>query len=440
MKRRIFLAGIGTCAIMGATLRPVMAQSARAFGVEPDTQRDQSLAFQRMVDCAAARREAIDLPAGSYLISNIKLPSNVHIVGDGATLVSNGAHPLFSAHSASSISLSGVTIDANGSGPTAETIGLLDFRQIDELKLTGVTIIDAPNDSIYAEHVSGIIRHCEISNAGRFAVFAVESRGLSILNNQIFNCADGGIIVHRWQNGPDGTVVANNKITHIGASRGGTGQWGNGINIFRADNVIVENNDIADCAFTAIRANTTRNTQIIRNNCLRSGETALFVEFAFRNATVIGNNIDGAANGISASNLDHGGAGSIIRDNTIRNITAPGPYKPEAPYFGHGISVEADSLVSENTIVNTNGYGINVGWGPYLRDVSVINNTISEAEIGIGVTAVEGAGVATIESNSINARNGAIRSHQWDKIAAIDLATKPGAAPDHIRISDNRVI
>ena len=164
------------------------------------------------------------------------------------------------------------------------------------------------------------------------------------------------------------------------------------------------------------------------------------MEFAFRNATVIGNNIDGAANGISASNLDHGGAGSIIRDNTIRNITAPGPYKPEAPYFGHGISVEADSLVSENTIVNTNGYGINVGWGPYLRDVSVINNTISEAEIGIGVTAVEGAGVATIESNSINARNGAIRSHQWDKIAAIDLATKPGAAPDHIRISDNRVI
>lgn len=440
MKRRNLLVGIGTYAILSATLRPVLAQSARMYDVEPDAQRDQSAVFQRMLDLAAARRESINLPAGTYLLSNIRLPSNSTIVGEGATLVAAGPHPLLRAQDAISISLSGLIIDASGRGPTAESVGLLDFRQTDDLTLNEVKIKGAQNDAIYAEHVSGKITNCDISNAGKFAIYAVESRGLSILNNRVSDCADGGIIVHRWENGPDGTVVANNKITGIGASRGGTGQWGNGINVFRADDVIVENNDIADCAFSAIRANTTRKTQIVSNNCLRSGETALFVEFAFRNATVIGNNIVGAADGISSTNLDHGGAGSIIRGNIVRDITAPGPYRPDPPYFGNGISVEADSLVSDNTITNTNGYGINIGWGPYLRDVNVINNIISRAEIGIGVTSVDGAGLATIESNRINARNGAIRSHQWADIAEIDLAEKPAAAPDHVKIINNKVV
>ena len=439
MQRRKFLTGIGTYAIMTATLRPVMGQSANAYGVEPNADIDQSASFQRMVDRAAALRETIYLSPGSYALSNIKLPSNVSIVGDGANLVSIGPPPLLSAQNASSVSLSGITINASGVGPGAETIGLIDFRQVDGLHMDGVSINGARNDAIFLEQVSGKIHDCEISNAGRFGLYAVESRGLSILNNHVSDCGDGGIIVHRWENGPDGTIVANNKIGNIGASRGGTGQWGNGINIFRADDVIVENNQIADCAFTAIRANTTRNTQIVGNNCLRSGETALFVEFGFRNATIIGNNIVGAAVGITATNMDHGGAGSIIRDNMVRDIIAPGPYQPDPPYFGHGISVEADSVVSDNTIINTKGYGINVGWGPYLRNVSVINNNINQAEIGIGVTSVDGAGLATIKSNIINARNGAIRSHQWTDISTIDLAATPSSAPAHIQISNNRV-
>lgn len=439
MKRRKFLTGFGTFTILGATMRPVMAQSALKYGVEPNIKRDQSDAFQRMVDRAAALRETINLPAGKYAVSNIRLPTSSKIVGDGAMLVSSGPHPVLLAQDARSIELHGITISANGRGPSQETIGLLDFRQIEGLELNGITVNQAQNDAIYAEGASGLINNCKISGAGRLGLYAVESRGMNIMNNQVSSCGDGGIIVHRWENGPDGTIIANNQIDDIGATRGGTGQWGNGINVFRADDVIVENNQISDCAFSAIRANTTRNTQIVRNACLRSGETALFVEFAFRNATIIDNTVIGAAVGITATNLDHGGAGSIIRGNTVRDITAPGPYKPEPPYFGHGIAVEADSVVSDNTIENTNGFGINVGWGPYLRNVSVINNSIIRAEIGIGITAVDGAGLATVESNSINARNGAIRSHKWAEISTVDLAENPSSAPDHVQISNNRV-
>ncbi len=439
MQRRRFLTGFGTAVVTGAVIRPAMAQSARSFGVVPGANSDQSHRFQRMINRAALQRRKIRLAPGKYLISNINLPSHTHIEGPGAVLIANGDNPILLGQNASSVHLSGLAIQSGVQGPASDEIGLVDIRNVANLHLIDLKIDGAPNDAIYLENVSGKIFNCQVENAGRFAIFTRQSTGLSILNNSISSCGDGGIIVHRWENGADGTVIANNRIDRIGASRGGSGQWGNGINVFRADDVIVENNDISDCAYTAVRANTTKNTQIVSNRCFRCGETAIYAEFGFRNARITDNLIDGAANGISATNLDHGGAGSIIKNNTIRNITAPGPYEPEAPYFGHGISVEADSLVADNTIEHTKGYGINVGWGPYLRDVTVIGNTITDAEIGIGVTAVNGAGNATIRNNKINARNGAIRSHQWSEINATDLALKPDVAPSHVEIIDNAI-
>ncbi len=65
--------------------------------------------------------------------------------------------------------------------------------------------------------------------------------------------------IHRWDKGEDGSIVTGNRIARIGANDGGTGQNGNGINIFRAGDVLVSDNQIADCAFTAVRANSASN-------------------------------------------------------------------------------------------------------------------------------------------------------------------------------------
>ena len=69
------------------------------------------------------------------------------------------------------------------------------------------------------------------------------------------DCGNAGILVYRWTAGEDGTIVTGNRVQRIAARDGGTGQNGNGINVFRAHGVIVANNRIVDCAFTAIRAN-----------------------------------------------------------------------------------------------------------------------------------------------------------------------------------------
>ncbi|MDF0752958.1 hypothetical protein NLU14_22285, partial [Marinobacter sp. 71-i] len=83
-------------------------------------------------------------------------------------------------------------------------------------------------------------------------IWSVDAGGLAINANAVSDCANGGILVHRRQIGEDSTLVSGNRIARIGARNGGTGQNGNGINVFRAGGVLVSNNIVSDCAFSAI--------------------------------------------------------------------------------------------------------------------------------------------------------------------------------------------
>jgi uncharacterized secreted repeat protein (TIGR03808 family) len=98
--------------------------------------------------------------------------------------------------------------------------------------------------------------------------------------------------------GEDGSVVACNRIERIRADGGGTGQNGNGINAFRAGGVLVCGNRVSDCAYSAVRGNSSSDIQIIANSCTRLGEVALYAEFAFQGALIANNLVDTAAIGI----------------------------------------------------------------------------------------------------------------------------------------------
>ena len=84
------------------------------------------------------------------------------------------------------------------------------------------------------------------------------------------DCGDNAILVWRSAVGEDGTIITANRIERITAKSGGSGQNGNGINVFRAGSVMVSNNRITDCAFSAIRSNSGSNCQMIGNSCARS--------------------------------------------------------------------------------------------------------------------------------------------------------------------------
>ncbi|MFS8147532.1 TIGR03808 family TAT-translocated repetitive protein [Rhizobium sp. BR 249] len=385
--------------------------------------------LQQMIEQAARENVPVFLPPGTYKVSNLTLPDNTRISGvPGASrIVYTGEGHLFAAENVRRVELSNLVIDGGNRRLGDYAGGLLQFAGVDEVLIDNCEIGGSRKHGVQLERCGGRIERSRISGAAQSGLYAVESANLSISGNTVSDCGNGGILVHRWKKAEDGTVVSGNRISNIRANDGGTGENGNGINIFRADSVMVVNNHISDCAFTAIRANSASDIQINSNQCRRSGETAIYVEFAFEGAVVSGNLIDGAANGISIANFDEGGRLASVTGNVVRNLTLKGPYKHEVG-FGIGIAAEADTLISGNAIEGAPRWGLQIGWGPYLRNVIVNGNVVRKTPVGCAVSVADGAGTAVITDNVFQETSeGAVLGFQWEKKVSGELAS--GGSP-----------
>ncbi|PBC02739.1 TIGR03808 family TAT-translocated repetitive protein [Mesorhizobium sp. WSM3860] len=412
------------------------------IGVQPGALDDQSKAFATMLSDASDRDAPVFLPPGTYLVSNLKLPARVRLSGvPGATrIVYGGNGHLMMAEQAEHIELSGLVLDGSNRWLADYTQGLLDLRRVAHLAIDNCQVTGSGKNGLALEHVAGRIGRCDVSGAADAGIYSVEAGGLEISGNTVSDCANGGILVHRWQPAEDGTIVSGNRVQRIGARSGGTGQNGNGINAFRAGNVIISANVVSDCAFSAIRANSSSNLQIAGNTCSRSGETGIYSEFSFEGAILSNNLVDGAANGISIVNFNEGGRMAVCANNIVRNLSTVGPYTAEPPGFGVGISAEADTSVSGNVVENAPLYGMQLGWGPYLRNVVATGNIIRKSGTGIVVSVVEGSGSAVISDNIIDAaQNGAIIGQRWANPVTGDLAGSTYTGYAHLTVERNKV-
>ncbi len=418
------------------------AVDATAFGLRPGNHGDQSSVLAALLQTASDQDLTVFIPAGVYVVSNITLPPRVRLTGvPGATrIVYGGDGHLFLAEEADRIELSGLVFDGANRWIGDHAQGLLDFRRVDDLAMDHCQIVASGKNGLALQHASGRVERCAISGAADAGIYSVEAGRLRISANTVSDCGNGGILVHRWEIGEDGTLIMGNRVERILARNGGTGQFGNGINTYRADNVVIANNSVSDCAFSAIRANSSSNLQIVGNQAMRSGETAIYAEFAFEGAVINANIVDGAANGISMVNFNEGGRMGVCSGNIVRNLSTKGPYTADPPGFGVGIAVEADCAASGNVIENAPLFGINIGWGEYLRNVVATGNVIRKARTGIGVTVVAGVGPAIITDNMIDgSENGAIVGFEWTKQVTGDLAAEGSDAYGHLTVERNRV-
>ncbi|MGL4490088.1 MAG: TIGR03808 family TAT-translocated repetitive protein [Rhizobiaceae bacterium] len=436
MQRRDFLTYLGFG--LGISTLPAQASAellqntsmrgaidAGDFGIIPDVYDDQSRAFSQILERASADNQEIFLPPGNYVLSNIRLPKRIRIRGvQGASRITyGGGGVLFSAADSEVVELKGVTFDGANSDLGEGSLALIEARRVPRIVIDDCEIIGSVKHGVMLEGCAGRIERSSISGAGQSGIYSVEGTGVSISGNTVRDCANGGILVHRWQDGEDKSIVSGNRVERIGARDGGTGQNGNGINVFRARNVQVSGNQISDCAFSAIRFNSASDAQIMGNNCLRSGETGIYAEFAFEGAIIANNVVDGAANGISVVNFNEGGRLSTISGNIVRNLKKEGPYPAEGLGFGNGINVEAESAVTGNIVENAAAIGITMGWGPYMRNLTVTGNIIRNAKEGIGVSVVEGVGKAVITGNVFDKiKTGAIFGREWAKVVTGDMA------------------
>ena len=449
-RRHLFgaLAGAGAVSAAGtAQAVPNRESGARsqidavALGVRPNAAEDQTQALQRAINQAAAARALLQLPPGSYLAGSLTLPSHAAIAGvAGATRILLSAGPsLMSATGSDHVSISGLLFDG-GNIPLPERRGLLHLARGRAVRIADCDIVNAGRNGVALDAIEGEVTGCTI-DAADVGIFSLDGRGLRIAGNMVRGAGNGGILVWRNAAGDDGTLVVDNRLDAIANKAGGSGQYGNAINVFRAGNVIVRGNRISNAAFSAVRGNAASNLQIVGNTCTGIGEVALFAEFGFEGAIIANNIVDGAALGVSVTNFNQGGRLAVVQGNLIRNLVARRPAGADPnDSAGIGIGVEADTVVSGNVVENAPHAGIAAGWGSYLRDVAISSNVIRRADFGITVSVAPGAGAAVIADNMIaEVRSGAIVGMEWRKPVTGDLAKDGAARYAQLSISGNRV-
>ncbi|MCF6271983.1 MAG: TIGR03808 family TAT-translocated repetitive protein [Rhodobacteraceae bacterium] len=405
--------------------------SAANLGLIPNTGTDQSAALTAALKAAADQGRALYLPAGTYHVANVPLPPNTALFGRGAPPVLQLAsgQNILTAEKARNISLSGLHLRGTGGKDFDSFTGLFHAEDCANLDITDCTFTNAATQGINLNASSGHITENQISGIYGAGIASLNATGLWITGNEIDTCENLGVYIARDEAGYDGTIITRNRIRNIGFAEGGNGQNGNAINAFRAGNVVISNNTLSDCAFSAVRLNATRDCQITGNNCRRLEEVAIFSEFGFSGSVISGNIIDEAAQGIAITNFDSQGRLAVCSNNIIRNIWQSSPTNPDTTPVG--IGAEADTLVSGNVIENVPGVGIALGWGPYLRDVSATGNITRNCDIGIGVSLVQGAGAALINNNLIQVGKSqiAIAGTLWDEIAVPDLIKNASRYP-----------
>jgi uncharacterized secreted repeat protein (TIGR03808 family) len=449
--RRSLIAAAAAALVGGIAGLPTRATAQKGFriaggGLSPRGAEPVTEAFEKALAEAAKTGRPVDLEAGVYTIESLRLPAGTTIRGaPGATVIrAAGSEPPLSASRVDGIRLRDLWFEGpggkTGNGKGAGDQALFVAETVRGLHVRDCTFARAPGLGVRLTDVGGRIETCRIEGAGRIGLFALDCDYLTVTGCVVSDCGDGGVLVWRSRIGEDGAQLRGNRIFRIRAESGGTGQNGNGINLYRAGNVIVAENTIVDCAFSAIRANSASDVQILSNQCLRSGETAIYAEFAFQGAVISGNLVDGAANGISVTNFNQGGRLASVTGNIVRNLKATGPYRTDPPGFGIGIAVEADAAITGNVVEGAPLAGLWLGFGAYLRDIVAGANVIRDTDYGIAVSVVDGAGPVVIAQNLIrNARRGAIVGFRQATPATGDLATGGAEAWRGLTITGNRV-
>jgi uncharacterized secreted repeat protein (TIGR03808 family) len=412
---------------------------AAQLGVRPGSPDDQSAALQRAIDHAAQLRVPLALAPGVYRAAGLRLPSGAKLVGvRGATVLqTTAAAALLTAVRAEDVALSGLTLQG-----FARTLppnqGLIDMEDVG-VRIADCAIQASGRHGIRLSRAAGEIAGTTITDAADVALMSSDARGLTIRGNTITNAGNNGIQILRSAPGTDGTFVLDNRIDDTRNRDGGTGPFGNAINVFRAGDVIVRGNLIRRCAFSGIRGNSASNLQIVGNTVHAAGETALYSEFAFETAIVANNIVDGAQIGVSIANFNEGGRLAMVQGNILRNIAATLRNTAPDDFYGVGIYAEADTVVSANVVENAETAAIALGWGSFLRNVAVTGNVVRKAGIGVAVSVVPGAGATLIATNVLaQCSRGAIVGMDHARPVTGDLARDGGKLHAHLSIADNR--
>ncbi len=447
---------LATSILSAASLRlPAQAQSrtvapsplgqlgldATQFGLRPGAAEDQSQRLKAALAEAARRSAPLLLPPGRYRAAQVALPEGARLIGvPGETrLVTADGGPILIARNLARASISGLVLDGLDI-PAPQRSALLAAEGVGEIAIADLAFTNAGSVGLTLNRCGGRIATTSFRKMRDAALFSLDSRGLTIEGNAVEDCGNNGIQIWRGEAGDDGSTIRGNRVSRIRADAGGDGPNGNGISLYRAGGVIIEGNQLRDCAMTFIRNNSGSGVQIIGNQGRRCGEVALYSEFAFEGAIIANNLVEDCAQGADITNLDHGGRIAVFANNIIRNARKALAPNGKAPVGGIGVHVQAETTVTGNVIENASEIGISLGWSWGMRNLVATGNVVRKAGIGISVSLVPKERNALIANNVIDeARDFAIVGTEYGQPVTGDLARAPDAKAAGVRIENNAV-
>ena len=414
-RRRFLTSAIGTVVVGTAapavragafdagSLRGTLSVAGQAAWPEPFD--DKSKAFQRLLNQSGAAELPVDLPAGTYSISNVTLPRFVHLRGvPGATrIVYGGDGHLFIGEDADRITFEGIVFDGANRWLGDHAQALIDLRRIGRVTIAGCEILGSSRHGLSLEKAAGRIADSTVSGAAGVGIWSVEAAGLEIDGNRIADCRVGGVAIQRWRVGHDGTQVRDNTIERVGETAEATG-----IALFRANGAAVSRNTIIDCGGTAIALTASDGVRVAGNACTRSAATAIRLDLGSSGASINGNVIDVAADGID---IGAPASGSVTCSGNVISLV-----------LSIGIAAEADTVISGNSI-DAGTIGIRLGSGAGMRNLVASANLVRGAPTGVAVAIADSAGSAVVSDNVISgAAMGAVVGYEAGRPVTGDLS------------------
>lgn len=402
--------------------------------------------FPTLVTNARSANLPLYLRPGTYATTTVNVTTSTGggnplrmYAPSGATVQLSGDAPnLIKVDGVNGVTLEGVSF-SGGSYANTDTNawpGLLRFNGDIKFTISKCKIFSWSKSGISATAgAAGTVIDCQFWSL-EYGVTVLDSQ-CTIERNSIIDCTNGGVYV--WTSSAYNIIarVADNFIQDIQNAAGGSGQYGNGISVYRAGGVAIVNNTIYQCTLSAIRINGGSHCQVLGNKTWSTGDVSIFVESPGSDVQTIGNivanNVVDSGNvGITSVNVGLYGDGmtrrTIISGNQVFNST------------NTAIVVEGGCVVTGNTIENGQ-IGIQVGTNDASFELDVTGNFVQNCNMAIGYSADGAAAGMLISSNVIKgyrvstnptdpnyAKSGAIVASTYD--GSTTYRTANGSSPN----------
>lgn len=444
---------------------PTVTQlNATDYGFTPSAA-NPSAALSSAISAAIAQGRPLFIDPGSYTVSNVVITGSLDLIGvpGKVTLkLASGANAILVLQNFGRARLSGLIFDGVNLTPS-DSYGV-GYRALVVAQRTTSTISRLAVERCVFQHADGYglgLSQCAASIADSdfndlFAATGAENHeGFVFEDSRLSAMRNNGVVMSRDAGTPTITRIVGNRINGVARTTPeSTGYQGNGVLIEAESNVVVAQNEIYDCAFTAVRLNGCTRSRVSQNHCDKHGEVAIYVE-GFSNGRQIANDgfdvvvsdnvINDAGVGVAIANIDNSGRLGVIANNVIRRISKRTVAAGTANQYtspGKAIAAETCVLIANNFVEDA-FQGVDLSAGSYTQDSVIIGNVLRKTTLAMGVSTVTGAKEVLIGDNlaagfsAVASGGGALR--QMNAAGAVTGTTDLGSFTESTGTANLRI-